>query len=176
MEKKTLRICEPSQILHVAVWKDFLVNTSWREENSLLVRIHIRNFAGESVKIFNEYHIFRGLLVIGNELFALHQQSVSAWNLETGKNTVLFEHLGINGVVLWNGHITSGSVDNKVTVWQMKKWSPINHHLFPPLVKDQILTLLKISLISQTSLHPFHPEILFYKLPRDILYQIFEYL
>lgn len=53
-----------------------------------------------------------------------------------------------------------------------KKWKPSKHHRFPLYIQNIVRTLMILSLKDPITLEPRYPQCLFYKLPRDILYQI----
>jgi len=51
-------------------------------------------------------------------------------------------------------------------------WTTKYHHQFSTFVKKQILTLLLLTLKSKITNKPLYSEVLFYKLPKDILFAI----
>jgi len=55
-------------------------------------------------------------------------------------------------------------------------WNPSSHYTFTSFIKKQIITIMILTLKSPISNKPYFPEILFYQLPKDILYSIFKYL
>lgn len=55
-------------------------------------------------------------------------------------------------------------------------WKPSNHLLFPISTRNAIITILKISLLNRITNEPKYPQTLFWRLPKDILYLIFQYI
>ena len=55
------------------------------------------------------------------------------------------------------------------------EWNISNHKLFSRKTKEQIKTILLLSLLNSTK-QPQHPNCYFYKLPRDIRFEIFKFI
>ena len=55
------------------------------------------------------------------------------------------------------------------------EWKPSNHKLFSTKTKEQIKTILLLSLFNSKN-QPRHPSCYFYKLPRDIRFEIFKFI
>ena len=53
-----------------------------------------------------------------------------------------------------------------------KKWKPSTNYKFPSYVQNMARTLMVLTLIDPVSLKPRHIECLFYKMPKDVLFQI----
>lgn len=54
-------------------------------------------------------------------------------------------------------------------------WNPTCHYRFPQHVREQIKTILLIALRDENG-KAYHDEVMFYKLPKEILYVIFRYI
>lgn len=57
-----------------------------------------------------------------------------------------------------------------------EEWNFFNYKLFPKSIKEQIKTILLLSLFNQTTREPLHPQSYLFKLPRDIKYEIFKFI
>jgi len=56
------------------------------------------------------------------------------------------------------------------------EWNISNHKLFSRKTKEQIFTILLLSLFNPTTKQPQHPSCYLYKLPRDIRFEIFKFI
>ena len=56
------------------------------------------------------------------------------------------------------------------------EWNTTNHKLFSTKTKEQIKTILLLSLFNSITKQPQHPSCYFYKLPRDIRFEIFKFI
>ena len=57
-----------------------------------------------------------------------------------------------------------------------QNWNPKYHKFFPFQIKEDIKTILLMSLINTTTNKPNHHNSQFWKLPNDILFEIFQFL
>jgi len=55
-------------------------------------------------------------------------------------------------------------------------WTPKTHNCYSSFIKKQIITVMTLSLKFTTTNEPRYPEIFFYKLSKDTLFTIFQYL
>lgn len=55
-------------------------------------------------------------------------------------------------------------------------WTTKTHHLFPISTRNVIITILKLSLLNTNTFEPKYPQSYFWKLPKDILYLIFQFI
>ena len=60
--------------------------------------------------------------------------------------------------------------------FQFLSWSPKLHYLFPSETQQQIKTILLLSLFNPKTKQPQHSNCYFYKLPREIRFEIFKLL
>jgi len=56
------------------------------------------------------------------------------------------------------------------------EWNSSNHKLFPQETKEEIFTILLLSLFHPTTSHARHPTTIFYKLPRDMRFELFKFI
>ena len=58
----------------------------------------------------------------------------------------------------------------------MDEWNTSNHKLFSRKTKGQIKTILLLSLFNSTTKQPIHSSCYFYRLPKDIRFEIFKFI
>jgi hypothetical protein len=58
--------------------------------------------------------------------------------------------------------------------WTVPSWSPAFHRFFHPEEKNRVLLVLMMAAKTQDGT-PMHPECHFYRLPKDMIYQILKY-
>ena len=56
------------------------------------------------------------------------------------------------------------------------EWTTKKHKLFPLETKEEIFTILLLSLFHPTTSRARHPTTIFYKLPRDMRFEIFKFI
>ena len=56
------------------------------------------------------------------------------------------------------------------------EWNISNHFKFSTKIKEQIKTILLLSLFNPTTKQPQHSNCYFYKLPREIRFEIFKFI
>lgn len=61
------------------------------------------------------------------------------------------------------------------SLWKVFLWTTTNHHKFPKEFQQKVKIVLMMALLDKSG-RPRHPETYFYKLPKDILKVIFEFL
>ena len=66
------------------------------------------------------------------------------------------------------------SIGNQNTLFQ--NWNPKYHKLFPLQIKQEIRTILLMSLIHPSTNRPNYEDSQFWKLPRDILFLLCQLL
>ena len=59
---------------------------------------------------------------------------------------------------------------------RLPQWNTSNHHQFGLSFKNEVKLLLILSHIDRDNRIPNHPSCPFYKLPRDIIYYLFQLL
>ena len=65
---------------------------------------------------------------------------------------------------------------NLIETRLLPQWKPSNHHQFGSSFKNEVKLLLILSHIDRDNRIPNHPSCPFYKLPRDIMYYLFQLL
>jgi len=122
----------------------------------------------------------QSVIIAGNELWAVNSNFVDTeiqkWDLNN-RTTIETEPLLVpmGQLFLWEERIVCSNVDT-VTVWKIVNWRKETHHKFSQFVQNQIKTILVLALKSPTSMIPLYPDALFYALPKDILYIIFNWI
>ena len=83
--------------------------------------------------------------------------------------------VSIFNLAVWNNLLCVSLIDSTTRIFEglPNFWSPFNHHTHHPVVKDAIKTIMLMAQSNPTTGEPWHPESLWYLVPRDILYCIF---
>ena len=66
------------------------------------------------------------------------------------------------------------SIGNQFILFQ--NWNPKYHKFFPFQIKEEIKTILLMSLINSTTNKPNHFDSNWWKLPRDVFFLLFQFL
>ena len=64
----------------------------------------------------------------------------------------------------------------KTTIYQFIEWTTKNHKLFSRRTKEEIFTILLLSLLNPSTSTPYHPNSKFYLLPKDMRFELFKFI
>jgi len=159
----------------ICVWRDTLFSGSYDysiikwNDSSISQQLKQHTSTIMSLVVFND-HLWSG----GYDRVMIEWD----WNcnvIRKFKHTSAFHCLTVFDNMIFSGH-REGSIIGWIDTRILPSWNPSNHHLFPSIFKDEVKLLLILSLIDPIKRTPKHPSCLFYKLPRDLLYYLFQFL
>jgi len=64
----------------------------------------------------------------------------------------------------------------KTTIYPFIEWTTKNHKLFSKRTKEEIFTILLLSLLNPSTSTPYHPNSKFYLLPKDMRFELFKFV
>ena len=82
----------------------------------------------------------------------------------------------LDGLVCYSFILLNFNSLNLIETRLLPQWNTSNHHQFGSSFKNEVKLLLILSHIDRNNRIPNHPSCPFYKLPRDILYYLFQLL
>jgi len=161
-------------ILSLAIFNDNLVSGS----NDKTIRIWSKE--GKCIQILNGHTRGISTLLEWNEylISADWNNVIRVWN----KNGICLQEVKENGgsrLTKWKGKLVCGSYSNRnLPIWKygLELWNTENHLLFPSLMKNQILTIMILSIKNSVNGNSYYPQSNLSRLPKDILFIIFQFL